>query len=160
MVPAAASLDLTVKIEGMWCPACAWVVSEVLEKQPGVVEARCDFATDRVRGQYDPVRTSPQQLMRTVEALGYTASEDAEQARKHARQQEFARFAVSAFLTANVMMLSFALYTGFFTFLPPDSILSISIPMAVMAAGGVIWPVWSILLILGVIVAFRGMRRE
>ena len=31
---------------------------------------------------------------------------------------------------------------------------------AVMAAGGVIWPVWSILLIVGLVVAFRGMRRE
>ncbi|MCG6894100.1 MAG: cadmium-translocating P-type ATPase [Desulfobacteraceae bacterium] len=138
------SLPLSFSVGGMWCPACAWVVSEVLEKQSGVVEARCDFATDRVRGRYDPVRTSPQQLMQTVEALGYTASEDAEQARKHARQQEFARFAVSAFLTANVMMLSFALYTGFFTFLPSESILSISIPMAVMAAGVFFYGGWNI----------------
>ena len=69
--PPAAALDLTVKIEGMWCPACAWVIEEALKRAPGVHSAACDFSTDRVRCVFDPVRTAPDQVVRVIAGLGY-----------------------------------------------------------------------------------------
>ncbi|MDB4444441.1 hypothetical protein N9174_03795, partial [bacterium] len=49
-------------------------------------------------------------------------------------KRELIRFAVSAFLTMNVMMLSFALYSAFFTELSHDTISKLSWPIFVMAS--------------------------
>ena len=54
------TLSLPLNIDQMWCPACAWVVEETLKRTPGIAEASCNFATDRVRCDYNPVLTSPQ----------------------------------------------------------------------------------------------------
>ena len=32
--------ELTIKIEGMWCTACAWVIEALLCSMKGVLEAR------------------------------------------------------------------------------------------------------------------------
>jgi cation transport ATPase len=47
-------LSLTLKISHMWCPACAWVIEEALKKSRGIVDAFCNFSTDRVRCDYNP----------------------------------------------------------------------------------------------------------
>ena len=105
-------LDLNVR--GMWCPACAWVVEEALIKEPGVKQAKCQFTTDRIKLNYNPVLTSPQHLMGAIEKLGYHGSPAEDGQKKSESKREFVRLGISAFLTMNVMMLSFALYTGFF----------------------------------------------
>ena len=43
------------------------------------------------------------------------------------------RFAISAFLTMNIMMLSYALYSGFFTEISRDTIYKLSWPAFIMA---------------------------
>ena len=128
-------------IEGMWCPACAWVIEEIVGRQKGVLSAACNFSTDRLRVVYDPVRIGPEQIREEIVRLGYGAAARDEQDGTPGRQAEFVRFAVSAFLTMNVMMLSFALYSGFFTFLSADAVASLSWPIvfmstAVLAYGG------------------------
>ena len=47
-------LAVNLTIEGMWCPACAWVIEETLLRSKGVTEANCNFATDRLRCTYQP----------------------------------------------------------------------------------------------------------
>ncbi|MCF8051787.1 MAG: cation-translocating P-type ATPase [Desulfobacterales bacterium] len=143
---AASGLSLHLEIEGMWCPACAWVIEEMLHRKDGVFKAACHFSTDRLRAVYDPVRTSPERIRQVVHRLGYrTALPEESPARRRGRA-EFVRFAVSAFLAMNVMMLSFALYSGFFTELPEESVRYLSWPIflmstAVMAYGGL--PIFS-----------------
>jgi heavy metal translocating P-type ATPase len=118
----------------MWCPACAWVIEETLKKAPGVVSASCNFATDRVRCDYNPVITSPQKIMGSINYLGYEASLPGEGTEEKRGKGELIRFGVSAFLTMNVMMLSFALYAGFFTELSRDNVYKLSWPIFVMAS--------------------------
>lgn len=127
-------LSLTLTVSQMWCPACAWVIEETLNRDPGIISATCNFATDRVRCDYNPIVTSPQQIISSINSLGYEASlpGEAEQARD--RRAELTRFVISAFLTANVMMLSFALYSGFFTELGRDNVHKLSWPIFVMAS--------------------------
>ena len=48
-------------------------------------------------------------------------------------RKELIRLLVSAFLTVNIMMLSFALYSGFFTRLTHDAIFKLSWPPFIMA---------------------------
>lgn len=127
------TLKLRLSVEGMWCPACAWVIETSLLKQPGVVKAVCNFSTDRVIVNYNPVKTSPPNISKAIEKLGYTPATPGDEIESSERKKEFVRFGVSAFLTMNVMMLSFSLYSGFFTELSAEDVRYISWPIFVMA---------------------------
>ncbi len=137
--PAASShpnegLTLALKIENMWCPACAWLIETALARSPGVLTATCSFATDQLRVRYDPVATDPNRIEALLRRFGYTATLPGDMRDQGLRRQEWVRFGITSFLTMNVMMLSFALYFGFFTDLSAESVASLSWPMAVMSA--------------------------
>ncbi|MEA3230796.1 MAG: cation-translocating P-type ATPase, partial [Thermodesulfobacteriota bacterium] len=127
-------LPLYLNVSGMWCPACAWVIEETMKKDAGVFSAACYFSTDRVRCEYDPVRTSPEKIATTIRQLGYGVEPDDDDSASAWKRKEFLRFAISAFLTLNIMMLSFALYSGFFTELSKNEIRMISWPIFIMAS--------------------------
>ncbi|MCG6945953.1 MAG: cation-translocating P-type ATPase [Deltaproteobacteria bacterium] len=131
---AESSLSLTLKVTLMWCPACAWVIEETLKRSPGVISASCNFVTDRIRCDYDPVLTSPQRIIDSIQGLGYEVLLPGEEAEARERKIEFIRFVVSALLTMNVMMLSFALYSGFFTEFSRETIWKLSWPIFIMAS--------------------------
>jgi len=126
-------LSLALTVEGMWCPACAWLIEETLKREPGILAASCSFSTDRVRCDYNPVLTSPQEIIGRIGSLGYTSALPGQEAGAQEKRRESIRLAVSAFLTMNVMMLSFALYFGFLTDLSQESIRALSWPIFIMA---------------------------
>jgi heavy metal translocating P-type ATPase len=127
-------LRLNLKVNGMWCPACAWVIEEFLKKKPGISNVQCSFSSDRMRCDYDPVLTSPSRIRESLASLGYEAfpPDGSDQAKE--RKREIIRFALSAFLTMNIMMFSFALYAGFFTVFSSDTVRNLSWPIFVMAS--------------------------
>jgi len=132
--PPSQGLTLTLKIENMWCPACAWLIETALARTPGVLSAACSFVTDQLRVRYDPVTADPNRIAAVIERFGYSATLPGESGDQGLRRREWIRFGISTFLSMNVMMLSFALYFGFFTDLPTESVSSISWPMAIMSA--------------------------
>jgi cation transport ATPase len=127
------TLSLQLKISDMWCPACAWVIGETLNRNHGVVSASCNFSTDRLRCEYDPIKTSPDRIINIINDLGYKTLVAGEEGIRE-KKVEFIRFVISALLTMNVMMLSFALYSGFFSELTSDSISKLSWPLFFMAS--------------------------
>jgi heavy metal translocating P-type ATPase len=128
------TLSLNLRVDLMWCPACAWVIEETLKRRPGIVHSSCSFSTDRVRCEYSPIQTSPQQIIDTINSLGYKAYVPGEQEGVKENRTELIRFLVTAFLTMNVMMLSYALYSGFFTELSRETIHKLSWPTFLMAS--------------------------
>ncbi len=131
--PSENELDLFLKLSNMWCPACAWVIDQTLKNTTGVIESNCNFSTDRLRVRYDPVQTSPAQITQIIARLGYNAVTADDSLHAAERRKEFIRFAISAFLTMNIMMLSWALYAGFVTEFSPETIYKLSWPAFVMA---------------------------
>jgi len=125
-------LGLNLKVSNMWCPACAWLIDESLKKTPGVIDSACNFSTDRLQVTYNPVRTSPTRIINSIKHLGYNAAVPEESQDEHEKRKEFIRFAISAFLTMNVMMLSYALYSGFFTQFDAETIYKLSWPAFIM----------------------------
>jgi heavy metal translocating P-type ATPase len=123
----------------MWCPACAWLIDESLKKTPGIFDSACNFSTDRVQVNYNPIKTSPDRIVDAVNKLGYRAAEPDESRNVIERRREFVRFAISAFLTMNIMMLSWALYSGFITDFSQDTINKLSWPAFIMATMVVIY---------------------
>jgi heavy metal translocating P-type ATPase len=132
-------LTLKLLVNNMWCSACAWVIDQSLQKTPGVVDSNCNFSTDRLQVVYDPTRISPDQIIAGIGKLGYRASAADESGKAKESSREFVRFAVSAFLTMNVMMLSFALYTGFFSNFSAENVAKISWPMFVMTTAVLVY---------------------
>jgi heavy metal translocating P-type ATPase len=132
-VPPSTGLDLNLRVGNMWCPACAWLIDTALKKLPGVMEAACNFSTDRLQVRYDPVQTAPDRIAETVAKLGYRVSPATAENHMAEQRREWVRFGISAFLSMNVMMLSFALYQGFFIEYSPENVAKLSWPMFVMA---------------------------
>ncbi|MGD9289501.1 MAG: cation-translocating P-type ATPase [Desulfobacterales bacterium] len=132
-------LSLNLKVSNLWCPACAWLIDETLKKTPGIINSVCNFSTDRLQVNYNPIKTSPDRIIDTVKKLGYRAAEPDASRDALERRREFTRFAVSAFLTMNIMMLSYALYSGFFTEYSRDTIYKLSWPAFVMATVVVVY---------------------
>ena len=126
------ALSLELEVRGMWCPACAWVVEQAARKVPGVSHAACQFVRDRVNIRYDPVRATPHQIKDAIRKLGYFVDSPQSQAARSESRQTFLRLALSCFLTVNVMMLSLALYSGFFTELSQEAVAKISWPIAIL----------------------------
>lgn len=103
-------------LDGLRCGGCVHRVERVLQEAPGVAEATVNFASHRALVRFDSARTGVADLVRAVEALGYTAipyDPDALErpARKAARDAQ-ARLLVAAFLAGNVMLVALALYLG------------------------------------------------
>ena len=129
------TLALDLIVDGMWCAACAWVIEKTVNRLTGVEEVTCHFSTDRMRCRYRPDRVAPDQIRSSVTRLGYGIREtDTGAAGQHAQRREWVRLTITGLLSANVMMLSWALYAGFFTSLTNDAVSKISLPIVAMAA--------------------------
>lgn len=74
--PAIAAEPRTVvlQVEGMTCSLCPITVRKALERVPGVLNAKADYAARRAEAKYDPDRTSPEALAAAVSNAGFTAT--------------------------------------------------------------------------------------
>ena len=128
------ALSLSFRVEGMWCPACSFLIEEALRKTKGVLEVRVAFLSDLAQVTYLPHEISIETIMDRVSTLGYRPSrlEEASGSSQERRDLLF-RLGISCFLTANVMMISFALYFGFFQELGKGAIQYLSYPLWALA---------------------------
>jgi len=58
----------------MTCSLCPITVRKALERVPGVLEAKADFATKRAEAKYDPDKVSPDKLAEAVARAGFPAT--------------------------------------------------------------------------------------
>jgi len=129
------TLALDLMVDGMWCTACAWVIEKTVSRLNGVQAASCHFSTDQLRCRYRPDRVAPDQIRKSVTRLGYGLRESgAAKVGQRTQRKELIRLIIAGLLSANVMMLSWALYAGFFTHLSSDAVSKISLPIVAMAA--------------------------
>jgi heavy metal translocating P-type ATPase len=127
-------LNLFMRIEGMWCPECAWLIEEILRRTPGVLEPQVSFFSDAVQMRYLPHMVSPVEIMSKIARLGYRPFPFSEAGHETSGKQDLlSRLGVSAILSANVMMVSCALYFGFFRDLSSTVIGYFSYPLAALA---------------------------
>jgi Cu+-exporting ATPase len=73
MPETAAPERVRLELEGMTCASCAARIEKKLNKLEGV-EASVNYATDEASVTFDPGRVQVEQLIRTVEAIGYGAA--------------------------------------------------------------------------------------
>ncbi|TPV92899.1 MAG: heavy metal translocating P-type ATPase [Myxococcales bacterium FL481] len=110
--------DVELRITGMRCTACVWLVERLPEIHAGALAARVDLARGRVRVRWDRSTTRLSQLAQTLNRLGYSVHAldiEAERAQTQARRRELWRLGVAGACAGNTMLLSFALYAGDFS---------------------------------------------
>ena len=77
-------------VDGMWCAGCAQAAQRILEKQPGIKEANVNFAAERGRIRYDPKLVDPDEVLRSLDSMGYRARVLGDPSeRKAGRQEEY-----------------------------------------------------------------------
>ncbi len=106
-------------IEGIHCAACIWLNEKVLYDTDGIISADINFTNNKAKIIWDDKKIKLSQIILKIRSIGYNAyAYDAtvadEQAVKSKRDY-FTRMMVAVFASMNIMMLSVAKYTGFFT---------------------------------------------
>lgn len=63
--------DISFGVTGMTCANCVSRVEKILRKQPGVLKASVNLATERASVHFLPQSTNPSVLKKSIEAAGY-----------------------------------------------------------------------------------------
>lgn len=106
-------------IEGIHCAACVWLNEKILYDTKGISEANINFTTNKARVIWDGDILKLSEIILKIRSIGYNAyaydSSIADEKASKAKQDYFIRMMVAVVCTMNIMMLSVAKYTGFFT---------------------------------------------
>lgn len=114
------SIDL--RITGMHCAACSTRLEKALNQLPDV-NASVSIATEKAHIQYNPQKTSPDELIKAVQETGFDAHPVRDfaaekSARAHALRVEKLRFLISALLTAPLLAQMLLMFLGLHFMLP------------------------------------------
>jgi Cu2+-exporting ATPase len=103
-------------VDGLRCASCVARVEKALAALPGVERAQLNHTSHRALVRFDPARVAVDDLVAAVQGLGYSATpfdpDALERPVARETRRALARLLVAAFLAANVMMISLALYLG------------------------------------------------
>jgi Cu2+-exporting ATPase len=106
--------EVSLRIGGMHCAACADIVEGALQRQRGVVDARVSAAAQCASVRWDPAITDAATLRQAIQAAGYEATPDtfvdARAARTRESRLALWRLFVAAFCAMQVMMLAAPAY--------------------------------------------------
>lgn len=111
-------------IEGIHCAACIWLNEKVLHDTDGIIEANINFTNNKAKIIWDNDTIKLSALIEKIRSIGYNAyaydANVAEEKANRSKRDYFIRMMVAVFATMNIMMLSVAKYTGFFTGITPE----------------------------------------
>ncbi|MCA9238824.1 MAG: heavy metal translocating P-type ATPase, partial [Planctomycetales bacterium] len=112
------------RLEGVHCAACLWLVERLPSIVPGVVDARLNLRSAMVRVTWNPQQVALSKIAATLQRLGYPshpASEvTASQVRRKQERSQLVRLGVAGALAGNAMLIAIALYGGVFTGMEPQ----------------------------------------
>lgn len=60
------------KVKGMHCASCSSVIEKTFKKVAGVESAEVNYGTEKAKVSFDPSKTSPHDLSKHIEPLGYS----------------------------------------------------------------------------------------
>ncbi|GAO01991.1 heavy metal translocating P-type ATPase [Anaeromyxobacter sp. PSR-1] len=110
--------ELDVAIDGIRCASCVWLNEKLLQRTPGVLAARVNYATHRARIRFDPAAVGLERVLGRIQAAGYQPKpwSDAEQlqARRAEAKDLLVRLGTALFLASQLMIYQAALYAGYF----------------------------------------------
>ncbi len=101
-----------IKIDGMYCSACAWLINKVLNQLPGVNLVLIDTVGQSVQLDYIPSRIKLSQLYQAIAQLGYRPIQlDVEDDVSLERKKQLKEIVVAGLGMMFIMTLSVPLYS-------------------------------------------------
>ena len=99
------------------CASCLTRIEDRLDGLPGVSHSRANLTSRRVGVTFDPTTGDPDEMLKTIEGLGYTARPFDAAAFDAAGRDDVGRdlvrsMAVAGFAAGNVMLLSVSVWSG------------------------------------------------
>ncbi|QDT67934.1 Copper-exporting P-type ATPase A [Planctomycetes bacterium MalM25] len=115
------TIDL--RLEGVHCAACVWLVERLPQIVPGVVDARLSLGVSRARVVWDPDTTALSAVATALDRLGYAPhparDASAREAHDRADRKRLINLAIAGALAGNNMLIAVALYAGVFDGIEP-----------------------------------------
>ena len=114
-------LELT--ITGIRCASCIWLIERHLARAEGVIDVRVNYATYAARVVFDQERVTVRDILRRISELGYVPRPELTGTSSGIIREEardlLIRFGTGAFFSMQIMLLSVALYAGYFQDITP-----------------------------------------
>ena len=64
--------QISVRVKGMHCASCAGIIEKTFKKEVGVQSVDVNYVTENVKIDFDDTQTSPENLSKKIEPLGYS----------------------------------------------------------------------------------------
>jgi Cu2+-exporting ATPase len=116
-------LSIEMRLDGVRCGACVWLLEALPRLEPGLVSLRVNLGRSTVRIEWAPLRTRLSTIAERLAALGYEVAPLGDPAtRERERRVDrrwFARIGIAGAVAGNAMAIAFALYGGMFTGMDP-----------------------------------------
>ncbi|WP_052949980.1 heavy metal translocating P-type ATPase [Dyella japonica] len=116
-LPVAGGLEITLLTDGMRCAACAWLIDQALQREPGVFDTSANAVTGRIRIGWNPAQVRLSQLLGRLAMLGYRpylATGALRERERVAEQRRWLmRLGIAGLGAMQTMMFSEALYLDF-----------------------------------------------
>jgi Cu2+-exporting ATPase len=131
-------------LEGVHCASCVWLVERVPLAIPGCAEATLDVTRSLAQVAWDPDRTSLSAIARFVDLLGYRPHPyrgiRVEAVRRAEDRAMLVRVGVAGALAGNVMMVSVAIYAGWFGGMDAATARYLRWISLILTTPAVLWP--------------------
>jgi len=116
-------LAAEVRVDGIRCGACVWLLEAMPRIVDGVSSIRIDAARGTARVVWDPIAVRLSSVARRFDSLGYQliafADPAAVERERAAYRAWLVRIGVSGAIASNAMAVAFALYGGLFSEMAP-----------------------------------------
>jgi Cu2+-exporting ATPase len=106
------SVQVTLKIEGMYCSACGWLLQKVLLNNKGVLDLRINTVTQNMQVDFDATAIKLSDIFSQIQQLGYQPIQQNHSTNSItvARNSQLKKIAVAGFGMMFIMTLAVPLY--------------------------------------------------
>lgn len=114
----------TLRLQGIHCAACVWLLERLPQFQPGVLDARVNLPRAQIELQWNPQQVQLSTIAKQLARLGYRAipmtSSNKELQERLAVRQQLIQIGIAGACSGNIMLLAIAIYFGQWTGMAAD----------------------------------------
>jgi len=105
--------QVTIKVEGMYCSACGWLLQKVLLAQPGIKDLQVNAVTQNVQVVFDKDKIKLSEIFNQIQKLGYQPlqQQSSNNEANDERKSQLKKIAVAGFGMMFIMTLAVPLYS-------------------------------------------------
>ncbi len=112
-------VQTVLRLQGIHCAACVWLLERLPQMVPGVLDARVDLHRSTIEIVWNPAQVALSTAAKQLAKLGYRVvplgSSSRERLQRKQERQQLIQIAIAGACSGNVMLIALALYAGEWT---------------------------------------------